>query len=152
MSVERPLLVDSQDSAALVHAEHVVTPLTHGAYEVLNSSAEPDGAYPRDFLRFPPTAGAIGRTVAIPLLDVRRGLDAGPALRQPPGDLRARLSDGEEPERAPTPNDLRAALSRDYPRLDIRLGRTYAHPWETRDAAPVHGWIDENGDIIPFDS
>jgi hypothetical protein len=36
--------------------------------------------------------------------------------------------------------------------LDIRLGRTYAHPWETKNTAPVHGWIDENGDIIPFDS
>lgn len=48
--------------------------------------------------------------------------------------------------------DIRKALSKEYPRLDIRLGGTYAHPWEKKDSEPIaHGWIDAEGNVIPFD-
>lgn len=87
------------------------------------------------------------------LVVVRWDMGEGLPLRPASGERRARLSEGNAQGRTPTPEEVKAALCSDYPRLDIRLGGTYAHPWEAKNAAPVsHGWIDENGVVVPFDS
>ncbi len=47
---------------------------------------------------------------------------------------------------------IREALSKDYPRLDIRCGGSYARPWEKQDSTPTHGWINEEGEIVAFEA
>ena len=98
-------------------------------------------------------ASSVSQAAAVPLLAVRRDTGEGPSLRPASAERRARLSEENAQGQALTPEDVRAALSKEYPRLDIRLGGTHAHPWEAKDSAPmVHGWIDENGEVVPFDS
>ena len=74
-------------------------------------------------------------------------------IRPASGDGQARLPVRNPQRQAATPEEVRATLSQDYPRLDIRLGRTCAHPCEAKDPAPMsHGWINENGEVVPFNS
>jgi hypothetical protein len=97
-------------------------------------------------------ASNISRAPTLPLL-ARRDMGEGSSLRPASGERRTHLPGGNVRGQALTPNDVRAALSKEYPRLDIRLGGTYAHPWEAKDSAPmVHGWINEEGEVVPFDS
>ena len=97
-------------------------------------------------------ASDISQAATLPLL-ARRDMGEGPSLRPASGERRARLREGNVQGQSLTPEDVRAALSKEYPRLDIRLGGTYAHPWEAKNSAPmVYGWINENGEVVPFDS
>jgi hypothetical protein len=109
----------------------------------------PSIAFERDMT----DASSVSQAAAVPLLAVRRDMGEGPSLRPASAERQARLSEENAQGQALTPDDVRAALSKEYPRLDIRLGGTYAHPWEAKDsAAMVHGWINDNGEVVPFDS
>lgn len=47
---------------------------------------------------------------------------------------------------------IREQLSKEYPRLDIRCGGSYAKPWEKVESEPFqHGWINEKGEVVPFE-
>jgi hypothetical protein len=97
-------------------------------------------------------ASNTSHAATLPLLAPRE-MGEGPPLRPASGERQARLPEGNARGQALTPEDVRAALSKDYPRLDIRLGGTYAHPWEAKNSSPMaHGWINENGEVVPFDS
>ena len=119
--------------------------------EIAESPAAPVSDIPAE--RDKADASNISQAATAARLVVRRDEGEPLPVRRASGDGQARLPVGNARGQAPTPEELRAALSREYPRLDIRLGRTNAHPWEAKDSAPIsHGWINENGEIVPFDS